>query len=212
MRTWMTSFALGATLLASTSVSAAVTTIAPVDVDNTSGGVNLDGFVTSDINIDFTGQWTGSQLIINLDSGSFYRDAIGNADGSAPNPVLFSTFPSLEFDTYVIGNPGGGAIDLVGGVASATFPTSGSTTLDQAWNSAAGVAIIDQSDFLTARITLSDDATGTWSYLASVDGDLTKIEGNTITNGSLTVVPEPASLALLSLASLGFLTRRRRMA
>ena len=84
-------------------------------VDNTSGGAALDGFVTTDIRLDFEDQLTGSELIIDLDTGSFYRDPVGNADGLRPGP-FFEQFPSLEFDTAIWGGfPGSGAVDLGGG-------------------------------------------------------------------------------------------------
>lgn len=203
---FVSALALGAGMVAATSASAQVSAVNFDAVDNSTA---LNGFMTTDINIDFAGEWTGSQLLLNLDSGSFYRDAVGNADGSSPNPAFFPTFPALEFDSYVVGSIGGGAVDL-GGAGTADFPANGGTALNQAWNPAPGAGIVDQNGFQTARITLSSDAQGSFTYLASVNGQLDRQVGGVI-DGKL-VVPEPTTAGLLGLAGLSLIARRRKTA
>jgi len=178
-----------------------VTGVRFVEVPNT-----LNGLITCDILIDFEGQWTGSQFIIELTSGSFYRHAFGTANGAAPSPPLVAAFPGLAFDTFVDGGiPGGGAVDL-GGFPVASFPNNGGTSLNQAWNPPAGVDISDQTGFRVARLTFSEDTIGTYAFLASAGGSIVTFEGIL---SAITHVPEPTSLTLLGLTTLGLTLRRR---
>ena len=167
--------------------------------------------VVNQISIDFAGQYSGAQLLIELSSGSVYQDAVGAA--TPPNAAFIPVFPSLANDSFVAQGsataggadgeplPGGGAVDL-GGAAVAQFDAAG---INQAWNPAGGQVISDRVGFLIAQITLSSDAAGTWSLLSSAAGDIA-VESGTVVGGAL--VPEPATAALLGLGGLAMLRRR----
>ena len=208
MRKFVSALALGAGMIAATSASAQVSAVNYVPVDN--GG--LVAGVTTDIAIDFAGQWSGSQLLLNLDSGAILRDAFGDPNGGAPNPVFIPTFPALDFDTSIrAGGVGAGAVDL-GGAPARDFPaagTSDATTISIAWNPAGGDVFADQTGFGTFRASLTPDANGTFQYLASAGGEIT-IESGQVVNGAL--VPEPTTAGLLGLAGLSLIARRRKTA
>lgn len=202
--------------LMATVASAGITGMEVVQVDNSSVAA-LAPYTTQDIKIDFTGQVTGFQLIINLTQGSIYQDAAGSA--VAPTAMFVGFVPSLAYDTFVaFGGPtddtkagayalGGGAVDL-GGAAGAVFTTA---AINQAWNAAPGVIVNSGEDFTIARISLSDDAQGSWKLLASAGGEISKYESSDyqIVDGQLIVVPEPATLSVLALGGLALIRRRR---
>ena len=200
------------------SAQAGVTNVAVVQVDNSAGGAELDGFVTNDILIDFEGQYTGSQLF--LDSGQpqgIYQNGI-NAGKGAPSVGLAIAIPAVGFDTFIAqgtptsdgpaGNPsaGGGAVDL-GQDAAAVFDTS---IINQAWNPAGGqTGTTDQSNFLIARVTLRNDVTTPTFLLASAGGQRIQLEG-TVTNGQISFIPEPSSILLGTFGILSIFSLRRR--
>ena len=145
------------------------------------------GFVTNDLKISFTGQYTGVQLLTPvLPAGSIYQDAVGSA--IPPNAAFIPVFPTLAFDTFVAQgsptaggpdgdpSPGGGAVDL-GGAPGAVFTSS---QINQAWNPAGGVTITDRSDFLAARLTLSTQVNSSFSALASSGGSPFLIHGSIV--------------------------------
>ena len=209
--------------IAAQDAAAQITEIRVDQIDNSSGGPALDGFVTNDVVISFDGQYTGSQLLVVLDQGSIYQDP----DGDITVPEFTSS--SVEFDTFVThGLPAIsdinyafngnilGAINL-GGAHPGTFDAM---LLNIAWHPPGGTFIEDLSDFLTARISLSDDASGGWAYLASARQEITIeeriIQGGVVQNGALLLpaaIPEPATCSLAAIAAaagLLYIRRRRR--
>jgi hypothetical protein len=194
-------------------------------VDNSAGGAALDGYVTTDLFIDFTGSYNGSQMLIELEQGTIYQDPLG---GNIPPAIgVADLFPSSGFDTFVaLGtptlpgpfgqpNPFGGAINLFG-EATLQFDEA---RINAAWTTQGGAIFSNQADFLSARVTLSEDARGTWSYFASSNGQWTAIatdggvrtgmtpvvyEGHgVIEAGHLRIViPEPSTVWLAIAAGL----------
>jgi hypothetical protein len=212
-------------VLASVSLEPAVAQITEIQVaqtDNSSGGAALDGFVTNDVTISFDGRYTGSQLLVVLDQGDIYQDA----DGGISTPDFTSA--SVEFDTFVAqGLPTVGTIDFdqsdgdifgavnLGGDHPGTFDA---LLLNIAWHPTPPEFLEDLSDLLTARITLSDNASGAWSYLASAQGEITIenriIQGGVVQNGALLLpgaIPEPGTLGLAATAfAVACCMKRRR--
>jgi hypothetical protein len=188
-----------------------ITAIEVAQIDNSSGGAALDGFVTNDVTISFDGRYTGSQLLVLLDQGSIYQDPAGGI--AMPD----FTSASVEFDTFVAqGLPTAGTInfdqsdgDILGAInLGGPHPGAFDAALvNIAWHPSGGDNLEDFSDFLTARITLSENASGTWSYLASAQGEITIenriIQGGIVQNGALLLagaVPEPGTLSLTAIA------------
>lgn len=180
---------------------AAVTSFDFHPVDNSSA---LVGFRTTDLAITGTGQLTGVQILLCLDSGSIYQDAFGS-DGP-PSPIFFPLFPSVAFDTYVTWPPMAGydppgAVSL-GGSLAYEFSNG---KLDITIVPPVSSPVFDPMDTFFARVTLSDDATGTLQLAGSTfqQADYTppawQIRGGQI-------VPEPASVLLAVLAVGGVFT------
>lgn len=174
---------LGAAVMIN-AASAAVDQLSVNFLDNSAASPDLDNYRSQDLVIDFTGQWTGAQLQIELTNGSIYQDPFGDDD--PPNPGFFTSQPALEFDTFIMGGNLTNGVSILGGAvdiwdyrnpgadqqdapAQSIFNSSAIYT---DWYAQAGVTApyTDQTDFTTARITLSDDATGDWWYFDSVDG------------------------------------------
>jgi hypothetical protein len=168
------------------------------NVDNSSGGAALDGFVTTDFYIDFEGQYNATQMLLDLPS-QIYQDAVGS--DFPPNPALIDFFPSLEFDTFVAqgssvddGNSPniyGGAADL-GGAPGAIISDS---MINAAWGPGGGVVITDQVGFLVARLTLADTANGVLYFFGSAgSGPFTPLQISFFNGhlGSEECIPEPS--------------------
>jgi len=151
-------------------------------VDNSSA---LTGYVTHDIVIDTETDWLSAQMVVDLTAGTIYQDPFGT--NISPNPLFFPTVPTLEFDTYVSNGTLGGSVsttsapDLDPG-APIQFDTS---RISIGWFTT-GTEI---GELALARITLSDNAAGTWQFRATASpalgGPLVHITG-TIANGVMT--------------------------
>ena len=106
-----------------------------VSVNNTAAP-ELAGFVTQDIQVLTTNDWSSSGMVLNLTSGSVYQAA--NGDDFAPSSLAIQADPSLAFDTYV-----GILDDFIIGIAGTAGDLGGSgagwpygfdtQTLDVTW-------------------------------------------------------------------------------
>ena len=154
-------------------------------VDNTS---ELTGYTTADLQVTTTSDWTGAALLLELTQGSIYQDGAGG--NTQPSSGLINAVPSVEFDTYVAANDNsvivaGGAGDVGGN--GLQFDTS---ELDITW---VDTATNDTGTINIGRISLSDDAVGTWSLqLINADGDIYTMTNVAFTDGELAQPPAPA--------------------
>ncbi|MEM1444418.1 MAG: hypothetical protein AAGF84_00025 [Planctomycetota bacterium] len=186
--------------------------------------------VSTVITIDFEGQYTGSQILLELTQGTILQEqAFGSDIDVAPGSGLAAAAGGLRFDTYfaqgdifsdgpnAAGSPnlGGGAVNIRATDAAAVF--NDPTTISQAFNPAGGELILDRTNFVIAQIALSGDAQGTLKFFASANGVVPEPEDvpvYIITNGLLNLgltrgpYPEPGTAALLAGACLLVLRRR----
>ena len=183
------------------------------------GGV---AHTVNDINITFSGMLTTQELVISLTSGSIYQNAFGGT--VPPTAAIVGLVPDAAFDSFValdtlVGptaalTPGiaGGATDLGGGSA-AVF---GTTSVDISWFPPGGTTIASGTDFTAARITLSNDASGTWKFVSTtatgngyVAGSPPTLVGPNVNfgigmdgtiSGGVISIPEPSSWAMCFVA------------
>ncbi|MEO1496963.1 MAG: hypothetical protein AAFV43_07430 [Planctomycetota bacterium] len=156
--------------------TAEIETVRFTEVDN--GGVSdefldLAGTRTTDLFIDFSGDLGGQQLLVELEAGRMINHPLGDPQGDAPSEALKLVSPTAAFDTSLSATgPGestqdgwlvfGGAASLQGGVGAVEFSE---TRLSVAFAPPIGQTIAGQADFPVLRLTLSDDAEGTFTYL-----------------------------------------------
>ena len=127
----------------------------------------LTGYVTQDITVHTTTDWLSAQLRVTLDApGGIYQDALGSGHPQSPDPAFFDAFPSLEFDTYVSNGVLGEPVTTLGAVdlGCSPAPTCDADAVCIAWFTP-HADVIDA--LALSRITLAEDAAGTWSFLAS---------------------------------------------
>ncbi len=138
----------------------------------------LDGYITQDLMVTTTTDWGTAQLLTTLTTGEVYQDPDGG--DFKPNPVLFPSFPSLEFDSYLDGNdqqPGlaGKAADLGGDAQEFS-----DTHIDVTWYN---TTLDDTGTFGIGRFTLSEDAVGSWTMMITAVGGFQANYQGLINNG-----------------------------
>jgi len=152
-----------------------------VTVDNSAA---LTGFNTFDLEVISNYDWGTSALVLELTQGSIFQDVTGG--NTAPNAGSFGAFPTLEFDTYVT-SPTGTPWVVVG--ATQVPVLFDATGLNVDWfNTIAN----ETGTYDLARITLSDDAVGTWSLIISTGAGKSLTDSGLITAGTFDMVPTPA--------------------
>ncbi len=180
----MNAHALTLAALTATGVLATATHAAVTDFRieyGTALGSDGAAYTTNDLFIDFTGQYTGSQVLVTLDAGTIHQENyFGGALNHAPHAGMLDAVPHLSADTYFThggaagqqahGNPNhfGGPVNIDVNQLAAVQTAA---QLAQAWAPAPGTFILDRSDFHVLRLSLSEDAQGSIQYFASADGD-----------------------------------------
>jgi len=157
------------------------------------------GFKTYDLVVTTSTDWLGSNLVMNLTTGSIYNDANG-AGSDSPNPAFFGFVPTLRWDSYVTNgkalgsgqaSSAGGAVDL-GGSPTAAWTA---TAINKNWFT---TDLDNIGTFTVARITLSDGATGTFNMRHDAVGTPFFTQ-----SGQLSAIPEPSTIALLLVGAVG---------
>ena len=161
-----------------------------VAVDNSAV---LTGYNTFDLEVTTTSDWTAAVMRLNLTNGTIYQDPSGSS--VALNPLIYTIVPSLEFDTFL---GGGVALPSIAGAAGDLGGDAlqfDAGELDVSWFN---VGANDIGTLGIARITLSDDAAGTWSYLAINAAGERVTDSGTVTAGSFATPtpPPPAAPAV----------------
>jgi PEP-CTERM motif len=167
------------------------------------GGVSNDWTVTTDTD------FLSAVVLVELTSGSLI-----NPNSFAPGvETFFNAFPG-SLDTFLSanGNPSvgiaGGAGDLdAGAPAAATF--GGAVALGVAWFSPGADADDIGAGLPIGSFAFTDDSQGTWALRTINAADDQENLTGVVVNGVMTVIPEPASLALMGLGGLAALRRRR---
>ncbi len=217
---------IAAGFAASTATAATTMSWASVAVPNgvaITGGVgNLDGFAANVLTVNTTLDWTAAAMFVHLSSGTIYQElecgfGCNGSTLSAPSPLGFPGLPSSQYDSYLDGNApaGGGGIGVIaiagaggdaGGPGPQQFDAAG---IDVSWNGN-GTINTDIGANALGQFTFSGDAQGTLTLAITVAGQAAKDTFNIlIINGTIGVIPEPASLALMGLGGLAILRRRR---
>lgn len=160
-----------------------------VPVDNRSV---LSGYLSYDLMMTTpASDWTSGAILLNLASGSIYQSAQG--EGTPMPSAFYDVLPDLEFDTYV-GVPGGSIIGGAGDLGGDNLAFT-STELDVSYYN---IAKDDIGTFSIGRITLSDDAVGTWRLASNTaDGQRVDLVG-TISGGVFKIDTEASAAAALA--------------
>jgi hypothetical protein len=158
-----------------------------VHIDPADNSAVLAGYVTQDLVFETDTDWLSAQLLVTLTSGTVYQDPFGGT--TSPNPTLFNLQPSLEFDTYVsngvVGEP-------VATVTAEDFNPGAPVQCDEDGISLGWFTtdVDDVGSLPLARITLSDDAAGTFHFRAtalSSEGGVDQFDvTGTMANGTMT--------------------------
>ena len=184
---WTTILACAAILLCSIARQSLATTSVPpnslifVEVPNPA----LPGYVTTDLLITTTTDWQATSLHVDLTAGDIFQAPLaqGGTTTAPPTPSDIASFPMTEFDSYmhVAGNPVLTA--GIGGNAGAPpgperFDTS---DIDVTWFN---TGPSDIGTIGLARISISNDAVGTWAYHAVTQENSEGEDLGDITEGS----------------------------
>ena len=133
----------------------------------------LPGYMTFDMTVTGTGQFTGIQVFFDVSEGSIYQDPYGF--NTAPADAFLGLVPTLAFDTFVgLGGKTantsltpvlpGGAVNI-GGSSAGEFSTS---KLDFTWAPPGASPVYDPTDYFVARLTLSETAVFSSANVMSV--------------------------------------------
>jgi hypothetical protein len=220
-------FGLRANAQAVTTFSSAPVTDANAIFDD----INLTGRVQNIMSVSVgANDWTGSSIRITLDTGTVYNATNGAAaTDSQPSPGSWTSVGTRNgpYDTFVnskgTGVPNPDTQPTMAFLLGSTNPdgssgpppavgltTTGATLVSAQWGN---IFATDTGTFSVGRFTLSTNATGT--FIGSSVENATNVPvafSGTIAGGVMTItpIPEPACIGLLSLAALALSVRRRR--
>ncbi len=165
-----------------TATSHAAVTLNLVPVDNSS---QLTGYNTLDLEfVTPKRDWQITVLFLQLTSGTIYQDPMGS--DSPPISEVVNLAPSVQFDTYVglpNGFVAGGAGDIEKKHGYEFSTTCLSTTFFNTDKN-------DIGNIPIGRITLSDDAVGTWAMYSSTYDLIYFSHTGSITQGLMAIDSE----------------------
>ena len=177
---------------------ASVSSAGQVSIVSGAASPGPDGHVVNDIVVTSADNVGGQQLVVNLTAGTINQSDFGS--DLPPNAALFTAFPNLPNDTFV------------GGMAPDSAALMSTTNIDITWAPGGGVNVLGTNTL--ARVTLSNDAAGSWRLVSTergaADVDIPLSDG-LIGGGVMSIVPEPATIALSLMCLVGLVgfTRRR---
>jgi len=199
---------------------ASVSSAGEVSIVSGAASPGPDGHVVNDIVVTSADNVGGQQLVVNLTAGTINQSDFGS--DLPPNAALFTAFPNLPNDTFVgmgglnqDSNPGTlvvGNSGLAGGMAPDSAALMSATNIDITWAPGGGVNVLGTNTL--ARVTLSNNAAGSWRLVSTergaADVDIPLSDG-LIGGGVMSIVPEPATIALSLMCLVGLVgfTRRR---
>lgn len=131
-----------------------------VNVDISSAAKAADATLSSLRTVDVQATVTSGDdflagdLLLRLTTGSFYNTGFG---GNGPKPNLWSSFPHVQFDTFVAG-PNFGDPTILGRKEGSGAAVFSPTEVNAAWGDLADTGA---GTFTIARLTMTANATGT---------------------------------------------------
>ncbi len=184
--------------------------------ENNAFGADGDGFNTFAMRVNADTDWTNADIEISLDTGTLnHIEGPAAFGGTAPTAGVNGLG-----DTAVFGpSPVGSGTDAAGNLPQlATDFSEGPQSFAANWFN---TSTDDIGEFDIAMISVSDDANGeirfrTISGAEVEEGGFTVVGGIRanptwlVRNGNIELVPEPGTIALVSLALVGIAAGRRR--